>query len=97
MKRLFAVYAFVGAFVFSCATLKAPVASCAAVPGLVDEVAADLASPDYEARLEALVVRVGLCIVDRTVEAVIAPSSAKSDATIVAHGRAWLAAHPVAA
>lgn len=78
-----------------CATIAPAAKTCAADPSLLVEVAADLASADYEARLEQLVARVGLCIVDRTVEAVIAPSDAKADAELVAHGRAWLAAHPI--
>ena len=88
---------FLFAPVHGCATGKAAVGACVVDASLLDEVAADLASGDYVARLEALAVRVGLCIVDKTVAAVIAPSGAKADPVIVAHGEAWLAAHPFVA
>lgn len=71
-----------------------PAASCVADPALVLEVVIDLQATDYEARLEALAARVGLCVVDRTVEASMAPAGAEVSPVLVAHARAWLAAHP---
>lgn len=77
----------------SCAHLS-PAASCVADPALVPEIVTDLQAPDYEASLEALASRVGLCVVNRTVEAVIASGSARLDAVVVERGRMWLDAHP---
>jgi len=94
---LFLFFFLAPASLLSCATVGSAAKSCVADASLIEEVAGDLVGPDYAQRLEALVARVGLCIVDRTVEAVIAPSGAQTDPAIVAHGRAWLAAHPAKA
>jgi len=85
------------ASLISCATVGSTANTCAADPSLIEEVAGDLVGTDYAQRLEALAARVGMCVVDRTIEAVIAPSGAQTDPAIVAHGRAWLASHPAKA
>lgn len=77
----------------SCATVGSAAKACASDPAIVTDVTGALGAPDYVQRLEAIAARVGLCVVNRTVEAVIAPSGAKLDPVVVEHGRAWLAAH----
>jgi len=92
MIRILAVLATLVAL-SSCATLGSAGKACVADPALASEVVADLEASDYVKRLEALATRVGLCIVNKTVQATIAPAGAQVDPVIIAHGQAWLAAH----
>lgn len=70
-----------------------PAATCVSDPSLASEVVADLRSDDYVKLLEALAAKVGLCVVDRTVESLL-PAKAASDPAIVKHAQVWLATHP---
>ena len=77
-----------------CATTQGAAKVCAVDLSIINEVGAALARDDWAKQLEVLAVRYGLCVLNRDVEAVIAPSGAKVDPVVIEHGRAWLATHP---
>lgn len=97
--------------VTSCATTKAAVVDCAApaapdVVKLVDQVLAEPNETAYLSDIQALAVRVGVCIVDKAVAEVVSRSQtqlaakASADPAVslkIKRGEAWLAAHPSAA
>lgn len=81
-------------FLVSCAHVKTVAVACEPTGGNVATVAADFAAEGYEAALLDLAAKEGWCVVSAAVDQLLATKGAQLDPAVMAHARAWRAAHP---